>query len=262
MPPQGTLDAVRWLGDDQEARFERGYAMGEVVGLSDGRQASYMVIGQGRPTLMLPGGPGFGAEYMRGDAELFADILQSYLIDPHGSGRSTPPGDPTAYSPEGHAAFYEEVRRALGLHEVLLVGHSFGATTALTYSALFPDEVVGCVAVAAFGIGPNTGTVEADAADADYERALARHAAADWYPEARIVMDEWTERVLATDDPGEVERMMRMALPLYTAHPERPDVADGLAAMSRSASPPPTPASRSSPTVGTYPPLKLHRSTG
>jgi proline iminopeptidase len=159
--------------------------------------------------------------------------LQSYLSDPHGSGRSTPPGDPTAYSPEGHAAFYEEVRRALGLHEVLLVGHSFGATTALTYSALFPDEVVGCVAVAAFGIGPNTGTVEADAADADYERALARHAAADWYPEARIVMDEWTERVLATDDPGEVERMLRMALPLYTAHPERPDVADGLAAMSQ-----------------------------
>jgi pimeloyl-ACP methyl ester carboxylesterase len=62
---------------------------------------------------------------------------------------------------------------------VLLVGHSFGATTALTYSALFPDEVVGCVAVAAFGIGPDTGTVEADTAEADYERALARHAAAD-----------------------------------------------------------------------------------
>jgi hypothetical protein len=46
---------------------------------------------------------------MRGDAELFADTLQSYLIDPHGSGRSTPPDDPTAYSPEGNAAFYEEV---------------------------------------------------------------------------------------------------------------------------------------------------------
>jgi proline iminopeptidase len=113
--------------------------MDQVVGLSDGRQASYQVIGQGRPTMMLPGGPGFGAEYMRGDAELFADTLQSYLIDPHGSGRSSPPGDPMAYSPEGHAAFYEEVRRALGLHEVLLVGHSFGATTALTYSALFPN---------------------------------------------------------------------------------------------------------------------------
>jgi proline iminopeptidase len=227
------LDAARWLGLDLEARFERGYAMGPVVGLSDGRQARYEVIGQGRPTLMLPGGPGFGAEYMRGDAELFADTLQSCLIDPHGSGRSTPPSDPTAYSPEGHAAFYEEVRRALDLHEVLLVGHSFGATTALTYSALFPDVVVGCVAVAAFGIGPDTGTAEADTAEADYERALARHATADWYPEARIIMDEWTERVLATDDPREVERMMQIALPLYTAHPDRPEVADGLTAMSQ-----------------------------
>jgi proline iminopeptidase len=207
--------------------------VGQVVGLSDGRQASYEMVGRGRPALMLPGGPGFGAEYMRGDAELFADTVQSYLIDPHGSGGSSPPSDPQAYSPEGHAAFYEEARQALDLHEILLVGHSFGATTALTYSALFPDEVVACVAVAAFGIGPDTGTADADTAEADYERSLARHAGADWYPEARAVMDEWTERVLATDDAHEVERMMQLVLPLYTAHPDRPDVAASLAAMSR-----------------------------
>jgi len=73
--------------------------------LSDGREATYEVIGEGRPTLMLPGGPGFAAEYMRRDAELFSDVLQSYLIDPHGSGGSTPPADTTHYSPEGHARF-------------------------------------------------------------------------------------------------------------------------------------------------------------
>jgi pimeloyl-ACP methyl ester carboxylesterase len=113
------------------------------------------------------------------------------------------------------------------------VGHSFGATTALTYSALFPDEVVACVAVAAFGIGPDTDTADADGAEADYERALARHAGADWYPEARTVMDEWTQRVLATDDPHEVERMMQLVLPLYTAHSDHSEVAASLAAMSR-----------------------------
>src|SRR4051794_15802706 len=186
--------------------------MNQVVELPDGRRAGYEVIGAGRPTLMLPGGPGYGAAYMRGDAELFADTLRCYLIDPHGSGRSTPPGDPGGYSPEGHAEFYEAVRRELGLGEVLLLGHSFGATTALAYSALFPGEVAACVAVAAFGIGPDTGTTEAGDAQAEFERALARHAGAAWYPQARTVIDEWTDRVLATDDAGEVARMMQTVL--------------------------------------------------
>ena len=129
----------------------------QAVQLSDARQATYEVVGEGRPTLMLPGGPGFAAEYMRGDAELFSDVLQSYLIDPHGSGGSTPPADPTHYSPEGHASFYEDTRSALGLGRVVVFGHSFGATTALTYAALYPESVTACIAVAPFGVG-----IEAD----------------------------------------------------------------------------------------------------
>lgn len=170
---------------------------------------------------MLPGGPGLGAAYMRDQAELFADTLESYLIDPHGSGRSTPPREASAYSPEGHAAFYDEVRQALGLGDVMLLGHSFGATTALTYAALFPERVIGCIAVAAFGIGPDTGTAAASAAEAEYERALVRHAGAEWYSEARPVIDEWTERVLATDDPHEVEGMLRLGVSDHLAHPCR-----------------------------------------
>ncbi len=205
--------------------------MGEIVELLGGRRASYEVIGRGRPALMFPGGPGFGAGYMRADAELFADVLQSFLIDPHGSGASTPPAEPSAYSPEGHAAFYDEVRRSLGLGEVYVLGHSFGATTALTYTALFPEAVIACVAVAAFGIGPETDTTAASAAEAEFQRALSRHAGAEWYPEARQIIDEWTERVLAAEDAHEVERMMAAVLPLYTAHPDRPDVAVALATM-------------------------------
>ena len=63
------------------------------VALRGARVASYQVIGSGRPALMFAGGPGFAASYMTGDAELLSDTLQSYLIDPHGSGTSTPPAD-------------------------------------------------------------------------------------------------------------------------------------------------------------------------
>jgi pimeloyl-ACP methyl ester carboxylesterase len=179
---------------------------------------------------MLPGGPGFAAAYMRGDAELFADTLQSFLIDPHGSGDSTAPKDPADYSPEGHARFYEEVRQALGLDRVVVLGHSFGGTTALTYIALFPDHVERCIAVSAFGMGTEVGGAEAEAA---YTAALERHVNAPWYPDARPIMDQWTERVLATDDPAEVEQMMAAVLPFYMAHPERPDVAAAIAEFRR-----------------------------
>jgi pimeloyl-ACP methyl ester carboxylesterase len=200
----------------------------KTVELGGGRQATYEVVGRGLPTLMFAGGPGFAGSYMRGTAELFADELQSHLIDPHGSGGSTPPQDPAEYSPEGHARFYEGVRAALGLGSVTVFGHSFGASTALTYSAMYPDQMDRCIAVAAAGVGPEQDEAEGGEAAAEMDELLMRHEGAPWFPEAKDVWDSWTERVLATDDPAEVDRMMAAVLPLYTAHPDRPDVAEAL----------------------------------
>ena len=203
------------------------------VALPGGRVASYQVIGSGRPALMFAGGPGFAASYMTGDAELLADTLQSYLIDPHGSGSSTPPADPADYSPEGHARFYEEARQALGLPRTVVLGHSFGATTALTYAALFPQSTQACVAVAAFGIGPDADAQAGGEAEAEFGALLARQAGSPWYEAARPVMDEWTERILAASDPAEMEQMMITVLPFYLAEPDKPEVAARLAEMSR-----------------------------
>ena len=205
----------------------------QIVGLAGGRTASYEVIGSGRPALMFAGGPGFSAAYMNGDAQLLSDQLCSYLIDPHGSGSSTPPADPADYSPEGHARFYEQVRQALALAEVVVLGHSFGATTALTYAALFPRSTAACVAVAAFGIGPDADAEQGGDAEAEAEALLARHASSPWYEKARPVMDSWTERLLAAADAAEMEQMMATVLPFYLAEPDKPEVAARLAEMSR-----------------------------
>lgn len=168
---------------------------------------------------------------MRGEAALFAGELESYLIDPHGSGLSTPPADPSQYSPAGHAAFYEEVRQALGLDQVVLVGHSFGATTAWTYAALFPEAVAACIGMGGLGVARDAEAGRDAAVEEDYERLLARHAHTDWYCGARQALDTWHERVLATEDPQEIGRQMAALLPLYTAHPDHPEVAAGLAAL-------------------------------
>jgi proline iminopeptidase len=206
--------------------------MTQIVVLPGGRAASYEVIGSGRPALMFAGGPGFSASYMNGDAELLSEVQCSYLIDPHGSGSSTPPADPGHYSPEGHARFYEEVRQALALPEVVVLGHSFGGTTALTYAALFPQSTAECVAVAAFGIGPDADAQDEGDAAAEAEALLARHAGSPWYEAARPVMDSWTERMLAATDAAEMEQMMAMVLPFYLAEPDKAEVAARLAEMS------------------------------
>jgi len=206
--------------------------MTQIVAMPGGRAASYEAIGSGSPALMFAGGPGFTASYMNGDAELLSDVLCSYLIDPHGSGSSTPPAGPAGYSPEGHARFYEQVRQALALPDVVVLGHSFGATTALTYAALFPESTAMCVAVAAFGIGPGTDAREGGEAEAEAEALLARHAGSPWYEAARPVMDSWTERLLAATDAAEMEQMMATVLPFYLAEPDKPEVAARLADMS------------------------------
>ena len=194
------------------------------IELEQGRRATYEVIGRGELALLFPGGPGAAASYMRRDAELFADAFTCYLIDPHGSGGSTPPALPDDYSPEGHARFYNEVREALGLGRVTVLGHSFGGGVALTYSALFPEATSRCISAAGFAVGADVDSGESGEAAAEMEAMLSRHQSADWYAEARAIWDEWTERVLTTDDASEVDAMMRVVMPLYTAHPERADV--------------------------------------
>ena len=192
-----------------------------VVPLPGGRQATVEIIGTGPPVFWFEGGPGLPARLSRPEAELLSDHFSVYLIDPHGSGGSTPPSDPSQYGHVGHARFYEEVRNALGVGRVTIAGISFGGSVALTYTALYPDLTVRCIAVSAGGVGADVD--EGDAA-AEMERMLTRHTGAEWYPEARKLWDEWTDRVLAATDAVEVKEMFGKVFPLYCAHPDRPDV--------------------------------------
>jgi pimeloyl-ACP methyl ester carboxylesterase len=119
--------------------------LSEHVELGDGRVASYEVIGDGPPLLYFQGGPGFSAALLRDDAELLKDRFSVYLIDPHGSGGSTAPADPSQYDHVGHARFYDEVRRAVGVQTATIMGISFGGLVALTYASLYPEATTRCI---------------------------------------------------------------------------------------------------------------------
>jgi pimeloyl-ACP methyl ester carboxylesterase len=106
---------------------------------------------------------------------------------------------------------------------------SFGGTVALTYAALFPEVTSRCIAVSAFAVGEDLDEEEGGDAAAEMEAALARHAYAEWYPEAREIWDDWTPRALAATDPWEIRDMLARVFPLYTAYPDRPDVRKAIA---------------------------------
>ena len=196
-------------------------ALSESVVLSDGRRAAFEVIGDGPPLLYFQGGPGFSAALLRHDAELLADRYAVHLIDPAGSGGSTPPADPAQYDHLGHARFYDEVRVALGVGPAAVMGISFGGIVALTYAALYPEATTRCICVASRVVGEE---VESEEAGAEMQTFLTRHSGQPWYPEALEIWDEWTDRVLAAQDSREVDAMMAAVLPLYTADPDRPGV--------------------------------------
>jgi proline iminopeptidase len=196
-------------------------ALANAVELEGGRSAAYEVIGEGEPLIYFQGGPGFSAALLRDDAELLSDRFAVVLIDPAGSGSSTPPSDASHYDHIGHARFYHEVAEALGIGPATIMGHSFGGIVALTFASLFGASTVRCISVASRAIGAE---IEGEDAAAEMRAFLDRHSHEPWYPTARRTWDEWTERVLAADDPREVDEMMAEVLPLYMAHPERPNL--------------------------------------
>ncbi len=107
--------------------------------------------GNGKPVVLLQGGPGFSSYYMRN----IADSLTQYkciLIDYEGTGRSqnrTP--DTSWVSPEKVIADIERVRKKLNIQKWDVIGHSYGTHFGLYYSILNPHRVKQIILVSSIG---------------------------------------------------------------------------------------------------------------
>jgi proline iminopeptidase len=97
-------------------------------------------LGEGPPLVLVHGGPGIGHHYLRqGMDELAAAGFELIYYDQRGCGE-TPIGDPDRVTFAGGIADLDRLRQELGLNEVNLVGHSFGAVVALLYAAEHPER--------------------------------------------------------------------------------------------------------------------------
>ncbi len=87
-------------------------------------------VGRGAPLVILHGGPGASHEYLLPHLLPLARHHQLVFIDERGSGRSERLVDSSGYTVEAMVEDVEEVRVALGLGKIDLLGHSYGGVLA------------------------------------------------------------------------------------------------------------------------------------
>lgn len=95
----------------------------------------YRVFGRGSesPLLIVHGGPGARSCTFEPLAEILSRDRPVLLYDQLGTGRSGRPMDPSLWTVDRFVAELGEVRKALGIDQVHLMGHSWGAGLVVAY---------------------------------------------------------------------------------------------------------------------------------
>ncbi len=114
---------------------------------SDGVDLYVMVKGNGKPCLVLHGGPGSGSYYIEKLAGNFLEknFMMIYL-DQRGSVRSSSPVD-NNYTMDRLVGDFEEVRNELGIDKWYTLGHSFGGILQMGYQQRHPDRILGMMMI-------------------------------------------------------------------------------------------------------------------
>lgn len=97
-------------------------------------------IGQGRPTIVLHGGPDFDHAYLLPDLDRLKDIFQLIYYDQRGRGRSADNVQPQQITLASDIEDIDSVRRHFALDSPVIFGHSWGTVLALEYALRHPTH--------------------------------------------------------------------------------------------------------------------------
>lgn len=109
----------------------------------DGATLGYVALGASaapRTLVCHPGGPGMSGAYFGDLCGLPSERVRVVLLDPRGSGASSPPVA-GRYELEDYAADIDELRGHLGVERIDLLGHSHGGFVAMVYALAYPERL-------------------------------------------------------------------------------------------------------------------------
>ena len=101
----------------------------------------YVAFGQGPPLVVVHGGPGADHTYFLPYLVPLARTHRLIFIDERGSGRSQRLQDPSRYTVEAMVEDVEDVRVALKLGKISLLGHSYGGVLAQAYALKYQQNL-------------------------------------------------------------------------------------------------------------------------
>lgn len=116
------------------------------IQLKNGHRVWYRWVGSGGgiPLLTLHGGPGSGHDYLE-PLEVLAKDRPVIFYDQLGCGKSDQPADDSLWRIDRFVEELAEVRRALGLESVHLLGQSWGGMLAIEYMLAQPADVASLI---------------------------------------------------------------------------------------------------------------------
>jgi proline iminopeptidase len=85
--------------------------------------------------------PGFTSDYLADDMAPMARSRSVFIYDQRGIGKSTLVSDSTGLAAQRYVEDLEAIRKHLGLEQLTLLGHSWGAAPAALYAMQYPHRV-------------------------------------------------------------------------------------------------------------------------
>jgi len=186
---------------------EKGLDSGEGYIDVEGGRVWYRVVGSGNetPLLLLHGGPGAPSYYLN-PLEKVAEDRPVIFYDQLGAGRSDRPTDSTLWRVDRFVNELAQVRKALNLHEVHILGHSWGTMLAVDYMLTNPEGVQSLI-LASPALSVQRWSDDAKSLIAELPNALQtvieRHENAGTTddPEYQDAVMEYYKRYLSRSDP-------------------------------------------------------------
>lgn len=172
----------------------------------EGGRLGGWIAGSGEPVLLLHGGPGMGATYLRALRDELGEGYRTILLQQRGLAPSTLDGP---FDVATAVADLAAVLDHLGIERCLVVGHSWGGHLAIHAASALPDRVAGALCLDPLG-------AVGDGGAAEFEAAMAARTPEDVRAHA-MELDERAMRGEGT--AADALESLRLVWPAYYADP-------------------------------------------